>query len=1010
MSSEQFSHISHEERELNCIFTIEEILKDNSKTIDERYQLIIEAIPSSMNFPENADGQIIVSDKIFKTHNFKYTPWVFTRSFFVQNEEIGSITIAYHKLENNQDFEPFLQGEKNLILNIASRLENFILYQELQNIFSDLDAAATMHKPNGKEYWETILETIRRTDPPLFMSFLRKILHILSAREIEQAKSLLDQSIISSFEEEAFDENTPTKKKKINTYDDYIKEILQLARENIEPNYLRNRLDEWLLFNKSIPLIKTLESDSTSLTEISLAIRKYFHLAPEKIKLTEGLLKGLRVALIRRFFTDNLQFISSAKEYVKLNDFYNLITKMIYMPTSHGKLGGKSSGLFVANTILRKKALENPLLQQIKTPKTWYIASDSVLAFMHYNELEELQDYKYKNLNEIKMEHFHVIQMFKNASFPPELEVGLSSALDDLGDVPLIVRSSSLLEDQVGSSFSGKYKSLFLPNQGTKTEKLNALKDAIAEVFSSTFGPDPIEYRSERSLLDFHEEMAVMIQEVVGNRIGKYYLPSFAGVAFSNNEFRWSQRIRREDGLVRIVPGLGTRAVDRVGDDYPILVSPGQPNLRVNVTVEEAIRYSPKFVDVINLETHKFDTISFDKLISEFGDEYPALGKIVSIYKDNMLREPIGINTDYSQETCVVTFDGIFKNQKFLQKIDAVITNLQSAFNSPVDIEFAHDGTDLYLLQCRPQNFKKDNSSIALPEITNQVNVLFETNKFVSNGFLSGINYVVYVDPILYSETENKDILIKIGEAISRLNKVLPRREFILIGPGRWGSRGDIKLGVRVTYSDINNTAMLIEVAKKKGSYTPDLSFGTHFFQDLVEASISYLPLYPDETTSYLNEEFLLSAHNSLMEIAPEYESLSNYIHVVKLPYDNFKSLEIFMNADESKAIALFQTSANQFDSDEEKEKLLLGHKLAKYLKSHFHSIDNLYLNLKNTANLDLYFLISDSEQLIQIKMWLSGFAVGNNLKYELNFNFYYVDENPNQTTIFDNLNFIQLF
>ena len=129
--------------------------------------------------------------------------------------------------------------------------------------------------------------------------------------------------------------------------------------------------------------------------------------------------------------------------------------------------------------------------------------------------------------------------------------------LDDFKDQPLIVRSSSLLEDRMGSSFSGKYKSLFLANQGGKRERLEALTDAIAEVYASTFGPDPIGYRAERGLLDFAEEMGIMIQEVVGTRVGDYFMPAFAGVAFSRNEFRWSPRIRREDGLLRLVPGLG---------------------------------------------------------------------------------------------------------------------------------------------------------------------------------------------------------------------------------------------------------------------------------------------------------------------------------------------------------------------------------------------------------------------------------------------------------------------
>ena len=241
-------------------------------------------------------------------------------------------------------------------------------------------------------------------------------------------------------------------------------------------------------------------------------------------------------------------------------------------------------------------------------PRAFYVASDAVRGFVRHNNLEEVYEQKYKEIDQVRLEYPHLVQVFKNSTFPPEIVKGLSVALDDFGEAPLIVRSSSLLEDRLGTAFAGKYKSLFLANQGTKSERLAALTDAIAEVYASLFSPDPIEYRAERGLLDFHEEMGIMIQEVVGRRVGDYFLPAFAGVAFSNNEFRWSPRIKREDGLVRLVPGLGTRAVDRVPDDYPVLIAPGQPQLRANVSVEDVMRYSPHKLDVINLETGVFET------------------------------------------------------------------------------------------------------------------------------------------------------------------------------------------------------------------------------------------------------------------------------------------------------------------------------------------------------------------------------------------------------------------
>ncbi|MEK6553576.1 MAG: PEP/pyruvate-binding domain-containing protein, partial [Bacteroidota bacterium] len=475
-----------------------------------------------------------------------------------------------------------------------------------------------------------------------------------------------------------------------------------------------------------------------------------YHMAPEKFELPPSTIKGLRVSLLRRFFTEQLEYISVAKEYVKLTDFYKLIDKMIFPSGSHGKLGGKSAGLFLAVHILQKVGESVELLSDIKTPKTWYITSDGVLHFMQHNNLEEVLEQKYKEIDEIRIEYPHVVQLFKNSEFPPDIIKGLSVALDDLGDKPLVVRSSSLLEDQMGAAFSGKYKSLFLANQGTKQQRLVALMDAIAEVYASTFSPDPIEYRAERGLLDFHEEMGVMIQEVVGTKVGKYYFPAFAGVAFSNNEFRWSPRIKREDGLVRMVPGLGTRAVDRLSDDYPVLVSPGQPNLKINISPEELRRYSPKKIDVINLETNDFESIQINNLLDECSSDYPLFTEIFSVLDGTMIRQPGPLDVfDHSKEF-LVTFDGLISKTNFLKRIDVILKTLQEKIKTPVDIEFAYDGKDFYMLQCRPQSFSRESNSDSIPKDVPEDKIIFTAHKFISNGRVPDITHIVYVDPQKY--------------------------------------------------------------------------------------------------------------------------------------------------------------------------------------------------------------------------------------------------------------------
>jgi hypothetical protein len=148
--------------------------------------------------------------------------------------------------------------------------------------------------------------------------------------------------------------------------------------------------------------------------------------------------------------------------------------------------------------------------------------------------------------------------------------------------------------------------------------------------------------------------------------------------------------------------------------------------------------------------------------------------------------------------------------------------------------------------------------------------------------------------------------MLEVGRLVGELNQRLPERKFILMGPGRWGSRGDIKLGVKVGYSDINNTSMMIEIARRKLDYTPDLSFGTHFFQDLVEANIKYLPLYPDEPGNHFLEEFFRNAPNCLKRFAGKNvpATIDNVLRIIHIPaIADGATMSIIMDGDQNKAM-----------------------------------------------------------------------------------------------------------
>lgn len=897
-------------KELYCLFKIEELLHEPDIDLEETLERLVQIIPEGFQFQEDCQAQLVYRDLEFHTEQFEETEWCLSSDIVVRGNTIGWIKACYQKKLPEAEVGPFLKDEQEMLQNIAHRLGQHLMYVRLKMIFKKWENTKIDLAEKRTGEWQVILELLRRTDPDLYIRITRKMLNHLMWKGIEEAEQLLQQfDPYSQYQEEDVlgEANEPLDKVEFGDIQQLSQEIFRVAQEHLEDRDILAMIQKWMQEDKTSFLVRATANIDTSLDDIYEALRRYYQINPVGMELAPSTRIGVRAALIRRIFSDQLEFISVAKNFVRVSDFYHLMKRMIFPTGSHGKLGGKSAGAFLAFRIIRASEHYPDLLRNVKTPRSWYITSDAMILFMHYNNLEEILEQKYKPIDEVRKEYPHVVQLFKNSHFPPQIIKGLSVALDDLGEHPLIVRSSSLLEDRLGSAFSGKYKSLFITNQGSKSERLQALMDAIAEVYASTIGPDPIEYRAERGLLDFHEEMGIIIQQVVGQHVGPYFFPAFAGVAFSNNEFRWSPRIKREDGLIRMVPGLGTRAVDRLSDDYPVLIAPGQPGLRTNVNPDEIIRYSPKKMDVLNLESNEFETIDVHDLVKNYGHEYPWIEKILSVVDHGHLRPPT-FSTDYQQVDFVVTFEGVLKQTPFIQQVHVILQELRKHLGTPVDIEFAHDGKNFFLLQSRPQSYAKENTAARIPDHLTPEDVIFSANKYVSNGTVKNIEYIVYVPPEKYSQISDMETLRKVGRVVGALNKVLPKRKFILMGPGRWGSRGDIKLGVSVTYSDINNTAILIEIARKKGNYVPDLSFGTHFFQDLVEASIRYLPLYPDESGNQFNESFLTRSPNALASLLPEYAYLQDTVRVIHVPeVTGGKKLVILMNGDENKAVALLK-------------------------------------------------------------------------------------------------------
>ena len=973
-------------KELESLYRVDEAIRKES--IPDILTEICRVLPRGFCNVRACVVSITFDNKLYAAKSLPESYADEIRSDIVINERLrGFISAVYDEKHTDGGNSSFLPEEQKLLNTVAYKISHRVLYEE-------------MGQPESRSNWEAILIFLQNTDHNMLLHVSEKMLTLLAKNDRACIDDIYREMNWTQYEYMG-EINFPHHRMPDVDVIQLSNSVFQVAKNSLEDSQIFEYINLWIYQGKTYELIKLVDKKNSDVKDIRNALIQYLK-AVKTDTASKATKRWLIVELVRRFLTDNSKMIENARRYLCVSDFSELLENIICSPKSMGKIGGKATGFFLANKIIHNLIDNNPEFNNIKMVKTWYIAADELENFLHDNHLDELNEHKYRDMLEIRVSYPKLIHSVKNGHLSPYIISELNQILDQSEGKPLIVRSSSLLEDQRNTAFSGKYKSLFVTNTGTKAERMNSLIDGILEVYSSMFSPDSIQYRKEHGLLDYSEQMGVMIQEVVGRRIGPYYFPLYAGVAFSNNEFRWSPRIKREDGLLRLVMGLGTRAVDRVGDDFPILISPGQPKLRVNYVPQEMKKYSPQMMDVLDMVNNQFVTIPISEMVEEYGADIPYLNHVASILNDDIVTEYNKYRHNAESDDIVITFDGLINNTPVVSHIQRIMTILAEKLGFPVDVEFACDGEDFYILQCRPQSKSRDNLPVAIPSEIPAQNVVFTANKYVSNGKVTGIKTVVYVDPDEYGMLESHQDLVRVGNAVSELNRILYRKSFILMGPGRWGSRGDIKLGVQVTYSDISNTAMLIEIAKKKSKHQPELSFGTHFFQDLVEANIKYLPLYPEDDGIVFKTAFFDRNTNALETLLPDYADLSNVIKVINISENYFKKeLVILMNADLEKAVAFleqpqgpnrrqqlsfideYEYKNDPTDSEGWKWRYYMAEKIAALIDMKAYSVKGIYLFGSTSSctarlNSDIDLLIhfdGTEEQKQQLVTWLDGWS-----------------------------------
>jgi len=481
-------------KELNCLYRIDEILKDSDEPLDSIFPKIIQVIPPGWQYPDVCQAKIVYEDKVYRSPHYEESPWIQSADIVVDENVVGSIGVSYTKEMPTADHGPFLKEETKLIHTIADRIGDRLQHRRVRQIVHELETTTRGVAGKDKEEWPGVLKMLQLTDRNLYQKIARKMLNHLCWRGIPEAEKCAQSYGVedaAAINGGGDDWNRPRQRREIEPPPDLGLMAYSIAAEHLSDQEILRLTQRWIQEDKLGFLVQVVNRN-LALSEVADAIRRYHHLAQDEPEVISPNTIGIHVSLIRRFLSDQLAYIRISRDLIAIDDFYDLLERMIFGAESHGRLGGKSAGLYLASLILKKKAAESGSLASVKIPKTWHITSDVLLYFMHHNNFDDVVEQKYKGINQVRLEYPHIEQSFKSARFPADIIKGLSMALDDFGDRPIIVRSSSLLEDRVGASFSGKYKSLFLANRGSKRMRLEALMDAIAEVYASTFGSAPI--------------------------------------------------------------------------------------------------------------------------------------------------------------------------------------------------------------------------------------------------------------------------------------------------------------------------------------------------------------------------------------------------------------------------------------------------------------------------------------------------------------------------------------
>ncbi len=610
---------------------------------------------------------------------------------------------------------------------------------------------------------------------------------------------------------------------KASDINEFVEIVQNIPGESIRYHALRNQFSTWLMARGEIALALELRPKKVTDYISDEGVRAHL------IETIRESRQEKRLGIITNFTQHSFEF---EETFTRLGG---------------GSLGGKGRGLAFLSSLLYQSGIRTHLRNiRVRLPDTFVIGTDAFDTFMVENDLYETAN--------ADLPDEEIARHFQNAKIPKEIEESLALYLSNVRQ-PIAVRSSSLLEDSQHQPFAGIYSTYMLPNNCDDEQlRLEQLCQAIKLVYASTFYKRAKAY-IQATLHKAEEKMAVIIQKVVGKEFGDRFYPMYSGVGQSYNFYPVTP-LKREEGIASVALGLG-RIVVQGGK--VLSFSPDHPNIIPGLSSpEEILKNTQEFFYALDLSKTCFDLADGEEVTLKALDILAAnedgmleyLGSTYDI-NDNRLRD--GINSDGPK---FITFAGILNYNMIplVHVIREVLTVGERGMGRPVEIEFAgiiaeDEKPEFYVLQIRPLVSLRERRRVVINE-QERINALISTNKALGNGIIGDLRNVVLVPPETFDPAKSEEIAIEIGE----INKELKGTPYILIGPGRWGTR-DRWLGIPVEWDQISLARTIIEVALE--DYRIDPSHGTHFFHNITSLGIMYFTVPFDEEGSFIDwDEF----------------------------------------------------------------------------------------------------------------------------------------------------------